>query len=124
MRETSDAKLAMMMRPPAWLKTASKASSTTRSDGVHPGRSELVESARSASTPRWENSARRAKSLGQLSTGVVIELVISCMHDQPCRRFNTQADSIRDGMANMEKGDCEGTDLANFAGLYSVQVDP
>jgi hypothetical protein len=59
-REISEAKLAMMMRPGAFLKTSSKAGSITRSEGVHPGLSALVESASKASTPRAANSASLA----------------------------------------------------------------
>ena len=60
MREISEAKLAMMIRPLALRKTSRKAASITLSEGVQPGRSALVELASSASTPRLENSASLA----------------------------------------------------------------
>jgi hypothetical protein len=60
MREMSEAKVAMMMRPGASRKTASKAGSITASDGVQPALSALVESDSSASTPRPANSASLA----------------------------------------------------------------
>ena len=52
MREISEAKVAMMTRPCASLNTLSKAGPMTISEGVQPGRSELVESESSRSTPR------------------------------------------------------------------------
>ena len=69
-REISEAKEAIIIRPGASLKTSSKAGSIIFSDGVHPGLSALVESAMRAKTPRLENSASLAKSVGQPSTGV------------------------------------------------------
>ena len=57
MREISDAKVAMITRPCASLKTLSNAGPITISEGVQPGRSALVESESSRSTPRRENSA-------------------------------------------------------------------
>ena len=70
MREISEAKVATMMRPLASRNTSSKAASTTRSEGVKPGRSALVESESSASTPRPPSSASLAMSVGFPSTGV------------------------------------------------------
>jgi hypothetical protein len=56
MREIRDAKLAIMIRPAAFLKTLSKASLTSISEGVQPGRVALVESAIKARTPLLEKS--------------------------------------------------------------------
>ena len=60
MREIREANVAMMTRPFASLKTLSNAGPITISEGVHPGRSALVESESSRSTPRCENSASLA----------------------------------------------------------------
>jgi len=70
MREISEAKVPIKIRPGAWRKTSSKAASITASDGVQPGRSALVESASRARTPRSPNSASLPKSVGRPSTGV------------------------------------------------------
>ncbi len=69
-REIKEANVATIMRPFASAKTLSNAGPMTASEGVQPGRSALVESESSRSTPRAANSASFAKSVGQPSTGV------------------------------------------------------
>ena len=59
-----------MILPGALRNSSSKAASITLSEAVQPGLTELVESESRASTPRFENSASLAKSVGRLSTGV------------------------------------------------------
>ena len=65
-----EAKLVTMMRPSAREKTSSRCGPTPRSEGENPGRSALVESPHSSSTPSRPSSARREMSAGSPSTGV------------------------------------------------------
>ena len=111
MREISEAKLAMMMRPLALRKTSSKAGSITRSEGVQPARSALVESASSASTPRSENSASLAIIGRPAVDRGVVELVIAGMDHQPGRRVDAQPDAVGDRVADVEELDLERADL-------------
>ena len=65
-----DAKLVTITRPSARLKTSSRWGPTPDSDGEKPGRSALVESPHSSSTPSAPSWASRAMSAGTPSTGV------------------------------------------------------
>ena len=65
-----EAKLVTTIRPSARPKTSSRCGPTSRSDGEKPGRSALVESPHSSSTPSEPSSASREISAGGPSTGV------------------------------------------------------
>ncbi len=60
MRWMCEAKVATMMRPWARSKRSASAAPTSVSEGVWPGRSTLVESEQSTSTPRSPSSVERA----------------------------------------------------------------
>ena len=70
MRCTFDANEETKIRPRRTGISWRKASPTTRSDRVTPGRSALVESPTSRSTPRFPMSASRPTSVRMPSTGV------------------------------------------------------
>ena len=70
MRWTFDAKEATRTRPCRCGMIWRKASPTSRSEPVKPGRSALVESPRRRSTPAFPSSARRPTSVFSPSTGV------------------------------------------------------
>ena len=65
-----EAKLVTTIRPGQRAKTSSRWGPTTDSEGEKPGRSTLVESPHSSSTPSRPSSASRETSAGAPSTGV------------------------------------------------------
>ena len=65
-----EAKEVTTIRPSQWEKVSSSAGPTLDSDGAIPGRSALVESPQSSSSPSRPSSASREMSAGRPSTGV------------------------------------------------------
>ncbi len=112
-----------MMRPLALRKTSSKAGSITRSDGVQPGRSALVE---------FGQQGQHA-ALGQLGQlGIVgrptvyrgvVELVVAGVDHQTGGGGDTQSHPIGDGVADVEELHLEGADVCHLARLHGVQLD-
>ena len=52
----------------------------------------------------------------------MVKFIIAGMDDQPGRRFDAQANRIRDGVADMEEIDLERADLNHVTGLNRVQI--
>ena len=71
-----------------------KASPTTRSERVKPGRSAFVESPRKRSTPRFPSSASLPTSVRSPSTGVWSELPVAGVEDQAGRGRDRDADRV------------------------------
>ena len=120
-RDTSEANVAMTIRPSASAKTDSNVSPTTVSDGVRPGYSTWTQSEMSSLTPRPPNSAS-ALVVRQLAIGRGrIELEVACDDHETAGRGNRESDRVGDAVADPERFEGEAPGLQ--AGM-GIRIEP